>query len=199
MKKNGNMEEKRLGGSEKRDTSGTVVELDYTVNSAHLFLKSTENEAYFGLGARMSRSNLRGMEVHVCHPTTSSSSSSSSSSAGGGGRNSYSTKSTNSSSTLPHFITSTGTSLHLHNTEPSIFDFTHCSCSSSSSNSESTSVSNNKSGWYSIRVPCSILEGTFLVGTSPLHACELHTSMVGRAPLIPKWAQERGIFVGLTG
>lgn len=168
---------------ERRDT-GTVVELDYTVNSAHIFLKSEEDEAYFGLGARMSRSNLRGLEVHVCHPTTSSSSSGRSNS----GRNQYSTKSTNSSSTMPHFITSLGTSLHLHNTEPSIFDFTNCI---------KHSLSN--SSWYSIRVPCSVIEGTFLVGTSPLHACELHTSVMGRAPLIPKWAQERGIFVGITG
>ncbi len=168
---------------EVRDT-GSVVELDYTVNSAHLFLKSEEDESYFGLGARMSRPNLRGLEVHVCHPTTSSSSSGRSS----GGRNGYSTKSTNSSSTMPHFITSSGTSLHLHNTEPSIFDFTQC-CKRSLSNSS----------WYSIRVPCSVMEGTFLIGSSLLHACELHTSVVGRAPLIPRWAQERGIFVGLTG
>lgn len=185
MKKNrtSHMDEK-LGG-EGRDTSGTVVELDYTVNSAHLFLKSEEeDEAYFGLGARMSRSNLRGLEVHVCHPTTSSSSMGRS----GSGRNQYSTKFTNSSSTIPHFITSSGTSLHLHNTEPSIFDFTHC-CQRSQS----------KTSWYSIRVPCSVMEGMFLVGTSPLHACELHTSVVGRAPLIPRWAQERGIFVGITG
>lgn len=191
LKKNGMPHIDDRSGEGGRGT-GTVMEMDYTVNSAHLFLRSEEeDEAYFGLGARMSRPNLRGLEVHVCHPTTSSSFSGHSGSRSGGrggGRNRYSTKSTNSSSTMPHFITSSGTSLHLQNTEPSIFDFTHCG------NRPSSDIS-----WYSIRVPCSVMAGMFLVGTSPLHACELHTSVVGRAPILPRWAQERGVIVGLTG
>ncbi|KAL7533791.1 hypothetical protein ACHAXR_007145 [Thalassiosira sp. AJA248-18] len=82
---------------------------------------------------------------------------------------------------MPHFISSSGNSLHLDNVEPTIFDFT--------SNS-----------WYSIRTPCSnVLSGTFLSGTSMLHAMELHTSMVGRTKPLPKWTQRNGILVGIQG
>jgi len=174
-----------------RDGEGKV-EYDYTVNSAHLFFQSTEQSSYFGLGARLSKPNLKGLEVQVCHPTgiTSSSSNCSGSSTNEEGNHQYySPKNTSNSSTIPHFINpQTDVSCHLHNIEPSIFDF------------------QTSTNWYSIRTVCNVLVGTFLVGTSPLDLCTRYTSNSnvmnggsGRSKLLPKWVVGNGILVGLQG
>ena len=52
-----------------RRTSAAVVEYDYSVNSTQLYFESTCSSSYFGLGARFSQPNLKGLEVQVCHPT----------------------------------------------------------------------------------------------------------------------------------
>ena len=168
---------------------------DYTVNSVQMFVRadmvSTENgrekEAFFGLGGRYSKPNLRGLEVQVCHPSTSCNPGSAgggdttTSSASSGEFGGYGLKQTTNPSTLPHFVSSSGISCHLHNVEPTIFDFTNTS-------------------WYSIRSPCSnVLSGTFLCAKDMLHAMELHTGMVGRTRPLPKWTQRNGILVGMQG
>ena len=102
----------RDGSTTGRRTSAAVVEYDYSVNSTQLYFESTCSSSYFGLGARFSQPNLKGLEVQVCHPTgiTSNSSCASGSSSSGvnGGSGStqqyYSPKSTYNSSTIPHFI-----------------------------------------------------------------------------------------------
>ena len=177
-------------GQRGRDGEGKV-EHDYTVNSTHLFFQSTEQSSYFGLGARLSKPNLKGLEVQVCHPTsiTSSSSNCSGSSTNEQGNHQYySPKNTSNSSTVPHFINiQTNVSCHLHNVEPSIFDFA------------------TSTNWYSIRTVCNVLVGTFLVGTSPLDLYTKFTSNSnimnggsGRSKLLPKWVSN-GILVGLQG
>ena len=92
----------------------------------------------------------------------------------------YSTKCTVNPSGIPHFVNSYGTSLHLHNVEPTMFDFAD-------------------DNWYSIRTPCNELRGTFLSGDSLLHACELHTSSVGRTRPLPGWTQRNGMLAGMGG
>jgi len=184
----GNREGSRDGASAREGK----VEYDYTVNSAHLFFQSTEESSYFGLGARLSKPNLKGLEVQVCHPTgiTSSSSNCSGSSTNDEGSHQYySPKNTSNSSTVPHFINpQTNVSCHLHNVEPSIFDF------------------QTSTNWYSIRTVCNVLVGTFLVGSSPLDLCTRYTSNSnvlnggsGRSKLLPKWVVGNGILVGMQG
>ncbi|KAL9183959.1 hypothetical protein ACHAXT_002045 [Thalassiosira profunda] len=125
-------------------------------------------EAFFGLGARTSAPNLRGQEISVCHPS-------------GAARNAmrHSPRHPPGHATVPHVVSSNGVSLHLHNVEPSTFDFT-------------------PANGYSIRVPCSQLGGTFLAGDTILNALELHTAMTGRASLPPRWIH-RGAIAGTSG
>ena len=189
----------RDDGGGRRQTSAAVVEYDYSVNSTQLYFESTCTSSYFGLGARFSQPNLKGLEVQVCHPTgiTSNSSCASGSSSSGvnggsGTQQYYSPKSTYNSSTIPHFIhLQSNVSTHLHNVEPSIFDFT-------------------ADNWYSIRTVCNVICGTFLVASSPLELCTLYTSPtassgtsasggVGRPKLLPNWVMKNGILVGLQG
>lgn len=189
--KDGRSSRIREGSRDDASAKEGKVEYDYTVNSAHLFFQSTEQSSYFGLGARLSKPNLKGLEVQVCHPTgiTSSSSNCSGSSTNEEGYQYYSSKNTSNSSTIPHFINpQTNVSCHLHNVEPSIFDF------------------QTSTNWYSIRTVCNVLVGTFLVGSSPLDLCTRYTSNSnvmnggsGRSKLLPKWVVGNGILVGLHG
>mmetsp|Transcript_31825 Transcript_31825/g.60820 ORF Transcript_31825/g.60820 Transcript_31825/m.60820 type:complete len:187 (+) Transcript_31825:1004-1564(+) len=117
---------------------GGEISLGYnrTANGLQLFGRTSNKEAFFGMGARFGKPNLKGQEVTVCHPSKSDSSSSngSSSSATSGcsgicGVNQYySLNNTSNSSIIPHFVSSMGVSLHLHTVEPTIFDFTNRDC-----------------------------------------------------------------------
>ncbi len=156
------------------------------VNSAHLFFAQNGGESYFGLGGRTSRPNLCGLKVQVCHPTVH------------GTTKACSTNAHSSSLTMPHFVSTSGVSLHLQNSEPTVFDFVHASMAAST---EITTTTNkyDRYHWYSIRSMSSAIQGTFLVGSSMLHACELHTGIVGRTRPMPKWTQHNGILAGVTG
>ncbi|KAL3821876.1 hypothetical protein ACHAXA_002868 [Cyclostephanos tholiformis] len=157
------------------------------VNSAHLFFAQNGGESYFGLGGRTSRPNLCGLKVQVCHPTIY------------GTTTVSSTNTSHSSSlTIPHFVSTSGVSLHLHNIEPTIFDFVHASAAASTAIGNATNKY-DREHWYSIRSMSSAIRGTFLAGSSMLHACELHTGMVGRTRPLPKWTQRNGILAGVTG
>jgi alpha-glucosidase (family GH31 glycosyl hydrolase) len=169
----------------------------YAVNSAHIFFQQNAGESYFGLGGRTSQSNICGLEVQICHPAMYNSGSSTRMIS------SSSSSSSSSSLTMPHFISTSGISLHLDNVEPTIFDFVNATNNSSSSLSANDDDNNKSSSsqyyWYSIRSMSSSIHGTFLVGTSILHATELHTSITGRTKPLPKWTQCNGILAGMTG
>ena len=97
---------------------------------------------------------------------------------------------------MPHFVSTSGVSLHLKNSEPTIFDFLHANVPTEIA---TTTNKYNRDHWYSIRSMSSAIQGTFLVGSSMLHACELHTGIVGRTRPMPKWTQQNGILAGVTG
>jgi len=164
--------------------SPVISDYSYAVNSAHIFFQQIAGESYFGLGGRTSQPNICGLEVQICHPTMYNN---------GSGRTTSSSSS--SSLTMPHFISTSGISLHLDNVEPTIFDFVNAT----SSKSASSTNDNNSQYWYSIRSMSSSIHGIFLVGTSMLHVTELHTSITGRTKPLPKWTQCNGILAGMTG
>ncbi|KAL7554276.1 hypothetical protein ACHAWF_017720 [Thalassiosira exigua] len=161
------------GGEEHPPCPGRFY--DFSANSAQIFLDSPAREAYYGLGARTSRPDLRGLEVTVCHPSYGGGAGS-----GSNGRPPYSEKQTANPSAIPHCVSSSGVSLHLSNGEPTIFDFA-------------------SPGWRSVRTPCSVLAGTFLAADSIFHAMELHTAMVGRTRPPPGWTQRNGVIAGVQG
>ena len=125
------------------------------------------------MGGRLSKCNLNGLEVSICHSTGITSNSSSSSGQWRTDNDEqqqasqyYSPYTATSNLTIPHFINpNTFVSTHLYNIEPIIFDF------------------KTSTNWYAIKsVGCNVLSGKFIVGrggNSLLELCSRYTLQQG--------------------
>lgn len=147
------------------------------VNQAHLLLASAADEALYGFGKQFSEVNCKGFEIPVVVEE------------GGIGRGDrvpsvlrlvgVTGESFSSYSPSPHFLSNTGRSLFLVNTEPSTFDL-------------------RSDGWLTVRVHTSRMQGCLLAGENPLDAIELLTDFIGRSPPLPEWVH-RGAIVSIQG
>jgi hypothetical protein len=79
---------------------------------------------------------------------------------------------------------------------PMIFNFPRCCATPSGGGSGD---GGGCDCWYSIQSMLSNVRGTFLVGPTMMHACELHTGATGRSHPPPGWTQMNGILAGVTG
>ena len=126
--------------------------------------------AYFGLGGRTGRPDLRGLEVHVVHPTTESCRESLVSGAA-------------TSSAVPCYVTGDGTSVTVDPAGGAVtsFDF-------------------RRKGWHAVRNASDAVSVSYIVAGGMREGLELRSVLcAGRARPMPQWTQRRGAIVGVTG
>lgn len=137
-----------------------------------MFISSntTADDVIMGFGHRSSKLNAKGMEVKVSNCSKKS-------------KHGYASEEMQEGSAgsliVPHFVTASGSSFFLTNSEPSVFDLRH-------------------DEWYSVRVQSSVLKGTWIASNSVLEAIGIYSSLHGRMK-IPMWTQLNGALLGLSG
>ena len=125
---------------------------------------------YFGLGGRTGRPDMRGLEVHAVHPTTSTC-------------NDYLASGAVAPSYVPCYVTGDGTSVAVDPSGGGVasFDFRH-------------------RGWHTVRNASDAIAVTYIVAGGMWEGLELRSVLsAGRARPMPQWTQRRGPIVGITG